>query len=241
GEWHASRAQPRFRKIGITKSSKNCSPAESVVALAAPASVAQARSCFHCGSVLSVKKTPPVCTVPPPDGASGLSTIIDVSGGLPTKAWASRKLNFEASLEPSPWQVRKKSDCSPEWQVENAQLLVMNGSTFDVKSLKACVVVSTDESCAATSGRTVMKSGLHGPVPVCCAFCTTEPSSAAPLASHFCSSRKADDVTESVAPPACWISEGKNLVVPSVEPLYGIGGTIAPDALSNNSGTGNEP
>src|SRR4051812_41236352 len=115
GEWHASSAQPRFRKIGITKSSKNFSPSKSATpAPCVPTSAAQSESCFQVASILFGKKTPPVCTVPPPDGASGFNKSSDVSGGLPMNACASRKLNLLASLDPSPLQVRKKSDCSPE-------------------------------------------------------------------------------------------------------------------------------
>src|SRR5439155_16757195 len=176
-------------------SSKNFSPSESVTAACdAPTSAAHFDRSFQVCSFFDAKKTPPVCTIPPPDGARGLSTIIEVSGGLPTNACASRKLNLEASLEPSPAQVMKKSDCSPEWQVENAQLRVITGSTVAVKSLNACELVSTVASCAATSGRTVAKLGLQLPVPICCGFDATEPSSCAPLASHFCSSRNAAEV-----------------------------------------------
>src|SRR6478736_5965808 len=109
-----------------------------------------------------------MCAMPPPDDTNGLSKMSNVSSDIPTKACASRKLNLVALFEPSPLHVKKKSDCSPEWHVENAQLVVRSGSTLLAKSLSACVEVSTVESCAATSGRTVMKSGLHGPVPICC-------------------------------------------------------------------------
>src|SRR5439155_3867500 len=139
GEWHVSSAQPRFKNTGMTKSSKNFSPSESVTAACdAPTSAAHFDRSFQVCSFFDAKKTPPVCTIPPPDGARGLSTIIEVSGGLPTNACASRKLNLEASLEPSPAQVMKKSDCSPEWQVENAQLRVITGSTVAVKFWNAC-------------------------------------------------------------------------------------------------------
>ena len=109
------------------------------------------------------------------------------------------------------------------------------------KSLNACVVVSTVASCAATSGRTVAKSGRQAPVPICCGRTRTEPSSCAPFDIHCCSSKNAFDSTLMLAPPTCWISDGRNTVCPSVRPLYGMGGTAAPEALSRSSGTGNEP
>src|SRR4051812_49008759 len=82
GEWHASTAQPRLRKIGITLSLKNFCPSDRLASTVdGPTVVAQASSFFHASSSLVWKNTPPVWVNPPAVGASGLSTSWEISGG----------------------------------------------------------------------------------------------------------------------------------------------------------------